>query len=156
MNTFTSSCKKNLVQGRPKTEVTDDDDSDAGVFLTKCRQVQALTQTLFHTVHFGRKRTPMHLMNSQTIYDTCTSKTVINSFNRFGFCSSYDELVRHHNDMATYVIESSGDGMPFPSHFGTSQFTVGAFNNFDHDEATRGGGSHLKVGGTWRARSASL
>ena len=35
----------------------------------------------------------------------------------------------------------------FPSHFGTSQFTVGAFNNFDHDEATRGGGSNLKVGG---------
>jgi len=71
--------QKNLMQGRPKTEVTDDDDSDAGVSLTKCRQVQVLTQTLFHTVHRGRKRTPMHLMNSQTIYDTYKSKTVIKS-----------------------------------------------------------------------------
>jgi len=55
--------------------------------------------------------------------------------------------VCHHNDMATYVIEFSGDGMPFPSHFGTSQFTVGAFNNLDHDEATRSGigGSHDTV-----------
>jgi len=148
MNAFTSSCK-NVMQCRPKTEVTDDDDDDddAGASLTKCRQVQALTQTLFHIVHRGRKRTPMHMMNSQAIYDTCKSKTLIKSFNRFGFCCSYDELLRHHNDMATYVVESSGDGMPFPSHFGTSQFTVGAFDNFDHDEATLSGigGSHDTV-----------
>ncbi|KAJ8050924.1 hypothetical protein HOLleu_04307 [Holothuria leucospilota] len=41
----------------------------------------------------------------------------------------------------------SSDEVPFPSHFGSSQFTIAAFDNFDHDDPTLSGigGSHDTV-----------
>ena len=47
-----------------------------------------------------------------------------------------DELQRHHNDMARFVVESGSVDIPFPSNFDSSQFTLAAFDNFDHDEVT--------------------
>ena len=41
----------------------------------------------------------------------------------------------HHNDLGRYIVESSSDVVPFPIHFSSSQFTIAAFDNFDHDEA---------------------
>lgn len=126
-----------------------DDENDCGVGVSeqKCRQVQGLTQTLYYILHRGRKRTPMHMMNSQAIYEACRSATLITSFNRYGLCISYDEVQRYHNDMGRFIVESSSDEVPFPSHFGSSQFTIAAFDNFDHDEATLSGigGSHDTV-----------
>jgi len=89
----------------------------------------------------------LHIMNSQAIYEACRSATLITSFNRYGLCIRYDEVQRHHNDIDRFIIESSSDEVPFPSHFGSSQFTIAAFDNFDHDEATLSGigGSHDTV-----------
>ena len=89
----------------------------------------------------------MHIMNSQAIYEACRSATLITSFNRYRLCISYDEVQRHHNDMGRFIVELSSDEVPFPSHFGSSQFTIAAFDNFDHDEATLSGigGSHDTV-----------
>ena len=117
----------------------DENDSGVGVSLKKCRQVQGLIQTMYYILHCGRKRTPMHMMNSQAIYEACKSATLITSFNRYGLCSSYDEVLRHHNDMGRFTVESSSDEVPFPSHFSSSQFTIAAFDNFDHNEATLSG-----------------
>jgi hypothetical protein len=46
--------------------------------------------------------------------------------------------------MAAFIIESSSYEIPFPSHFGSSLFTIGVFDKFYHDEATLSGigGSH--------------
>jgi hypothetical protein len=48
------------------------------------------------------------------------------------------------NSVSTDTVESSKEGIPFPSHFNKTQFTIAAFDNFDHDEATLSsiGGSH--------------
>ena len=122
-------------------------DEPEGVSECKYRQMHALFQTMYYDLYRGRKRTPIHLMNSQAIYDACKSATLITTFNHFGMCSSYDELMRHHNDMASFTIESSNETVPFPNHFESGSFTLGAFDNFDHDEATLSGmdGSHDKV-----------
>ena len=50
--------------------------------------------------------------------------------------------------MARFVVESSGVDVPFPSNFERSQFTIAAFDNFDHEEATLSGigGTHDTVG----------
>ena len=145
MNSFENTSKR-LMKGAADV-VGDESDCGTRVSEAKCRQVQGLTQTLYYILHRGRKRTPMHIMNSQAIYDACKSATLITSFNRYGLCSSYDELLRHHTDMATFIVESSSNEVPFPSHFGSSQFTIAAFDNFDHDEATLSGigGSHDTV-----------
>ena len=86
-------------------------------------------------------------MNLQAIYDSCKSATLITYFNRFGLCSCYDELARHHNDMAMFIVDNSEESIPFPSHFDHSSFTMAAFDNFDHEEATLSGiaGSHDTV-----------
>ena len=52
--------------------------------------------------------------------------------------------------MGRFIVESSSDEVPFPSHLGRSQFTIAAFDNFDHKEATLSGisgigGSHDTV-----------
>ena len=71
-------------------------------------------------------------MNSEAIYESCKSATLITSFNHLGLCISYQELMRHQTDMATYSVESSKDTVPFPSHFNSSMFTMAAFDDFDH------------------------
>ena len=87
----------NLAQNDEQSDVNED-----VVFHNRRTQIQGLTQTLYYVVRNGRKRTPMHIMNSQAIYDACKSYTQIKSFNNFGLCCSYDELWCHHNDIATY------------------------------------------------------
>ena len=81
------------------------------------------------------------------IHGVCRSKTLISSFNHFGLVTSYDELLRDHNDLASYVIVSSARSVPHPSHFDATLMTSGAFDNFDHEEGTMSGigGSHDTV-----------
>ena len=87
------------------------------------------------------------MLNSQAVYETCKSATLITSYNRFGLCTSYHEVMRNHTAMASFIVESCEDGVPFPSDFVPSQFTMAAFDNFDHEEATLSGigGSHDTV-----------
>jgi hypothetical protein len=44
-----------------------------------------------------------------------------------GLSVSYDELLRHHNDLANYVVESSEGHVHVPSTFDPSLFTFGFF-----------------------------
>ncbi|KAK3870910.1 hypothetical protein Pcinc_023936 [Petrolisthes cinctipes] len=62
----------------------------------------------------------------------------------FGLAISYDEILRYHSDMASYVTATSQNQVPLPSQFKPSQLTLGAFDNFDHEETTMSGtgGSH--------------
>ena len=107
----------------------------------------ALYQILVFIIHNGRRRTPLHILNAEAIHNTCRSRTLISSLNHFGLSISYDELLRYHNDMAAYVLESSDTKVPLPSHFDPESETMGAMDNFDHEEATLSGigGSHDTV-----------
>ena len=129
-------------------EVDDNnDDEQPKVSDEKRRKANSLFQIMYFMLHNGCKRTPMHIMNSEAIYDACKSATLITSFNHFGLCTSYDELLRYQNDMASFTIESCEGGVPFPSNFNSNMFTMAAFDNFDHEEATLSGigGSHDTV-----------
>ena len=110
-------------------------------------QVNSLFQIMFYTLNNEKKITPLHIINSEAIYDACKSSTLITSFNHFGLCTSYYELLRFQNDMATFTVESSEETVPFPSHFNREMFTMAAADNFDHEEATLSGigGSHDTV-----------
>ena len=73
-------------------------------------------------------------MNSPVNHKVCRNATLITSFNRYGLDISYDEVQRHHNDMGRFIVDSSSDVVPFPGHFSSYQFTIAAFDNFDHGE----------------------
>lgn len=141
-------CKINMDKNQ-ESELEDEGTIDGPTASpTKVRQIQSLFQIMYYVLHGGRKRTPLHIMNAQAIYDICKSATLITNFNRFGLCTSYDELARFHNDMAMFIVASDEEQLiPFPSHFDTSVFTTAAIDNFDHNEATLSGmgGTHDTV-----------
>lgn len=125
----------------------EDDDGQSSASHRIRRRMVALYQILYYNVHHGRYRTPLHIMNAQAIHEACKSSTLIKGFNRFGLTISYDELLRYHNDMASLIVQSAQGNVPLPSHFDAEMFTIGAFDNFDHEEATISGvgGSHDTV-----------
>ena len=85
-------------------------------------------------------------MNSSAIYEKCKSRELLRSFNRLGLCASYTEKKLHRNNLAKLAISRSNDtGIPLPTHFSKSQFTIAAMDNFDHSEfrsLTRTAGTH--------------
>lgn len=108
----------------------------------------AIFQILVYNLNKGKMRTPMHLANAQAIHETCKSATLIKSFNRLGLSSSYDEVRKYHNDMAMFTISSTENNLvPIPSHLDPLIFTIGAVDNFDHEETTTSGikGTHDTV-----------
>ena len=116
----------------------DMEDSSYGITDAKMRQILALFQIMVYDIHRGRKRTPLHVMNSQIIYELCKSATLLNLFNHLGLGISYDEILRYHFDLCMYTISQGGE-VPFPSHFDPGAYTTAAFDNFDHLEATTSG-----------------
>ena len=57
------------------------------------------------------------------------------SFNRSGFCISYQNMKKRCADLARYaILQSEGEDrkVPLPSYFSKSLFTLSAFDNFDH------------------------
>ena len=83
-------------------------------------------------------------MVGENVHDISKSKTLITSLNHLGLSVSYDDVLRHQNDLATYTISTSSDVIALPSHFDLTCFTLAAFDNFNHEEATPSGigGSH--------------
>ena len=61
-----------------------------------------------------------------------SSRALITSFNHFDLYTS-DELLRYHNDTASYVVESDETHVPLPTHINPDLHTMGAFDNFDHE-----------------------
>ena len=109
----------------------------------KNRQIRSIYQMLFYIINNGRKRTPLHILNAEAIHHNCKSSTLITSFNHQGVCMSYDDLKRYHDDIASFIDDTSNDNVPLPSHFLPGVHTIGAFDNFDHEEHTESG-----IGGT--------
>ena len=123
----------------------------------KMKQILSTFQCMFYNVHQGYKRTPFHVMNSVAIHDICKSKTLISSFNKFGLCISYDELMRIHHDTASYAVQSAENDMPLPSNLDAKRFTMATFDNFDNIESTLSGigSSHDTVAVVFKERDVS-
>ena len=105
-----------------------------------------ISDYVLHAVE-GSERISLHLMNSEAMYDYFKSATLMTSFKKIGLCTSYDELMRFQNDLATFTAESYTEAVIFPSHFSKHNFTMAAFDNSDHEEETLLGigGSHDTV-----------
>ncbi len=114
---------------------------------SKKRKIIALYQIMYFIVHNGKRRTPLHILNAESIHHACRNSVLISSFHYFGLALGYDELLMYHNDMASYMVYASGSHVPLPSYFDKDDHTMGMFDNFDHEEDTESGkgGSHDTV-----------
>lgn len=86
-------------------------------------------------------------MLGHSIYEKCKGKQLITGMNKAGLSVSYNELMKARRNLAQFTINSCSNYPAFPSHFTGSNFTVGAMDNFDHEEASLSGmqGSHDAV-----------
>ena len=74
-------------------------------------------------------------MNSSAINEICKSRELLTFFNPLGLCTSYKETKLQRNNLAKLAISRSNDtGIPLPTHFLKSQFTIAAMDNFDHSD----------------------
>ena len=71
-------------------------------------------------------------MNSVRIYKRCRSKESMTSFKRSCLCISYQSLKQHRQNLARLAIVQSK--VPLPTHFSPEEFTVVAFDNFNHSD----------------------
>ena len=96
---------------------------------------------MFYNVHNRRKKTPLHLMAAHNVCNKCKSRELITTLNRIGVCVSYNEVQRCRKNLAHYsCIEGENDGVPITSHFVHENFTIAAFDNFDHADRSSSSG----------------
>ena len=117
-------------------EVNDEDDLQI--------KIKSIFQIIYYRLHDGRKNCPLHIMNALAIYGRCKSRELITSFNKQSCPVSYKTMKQHRADLAKYtIVKSSETGVPIPSHFSPSVFTIAAFDNFDYsDRSSLSGTKH--------------
>ena len=103
------------------------------LFLQKVNKVKCLIQVIYYTITNGKKKTPFQVWTSVEIYNRCRSRELITIMNRMSLCLSYKAMRNHRTDLMKYaVLRSEGSGIPIPSHFSLEEFTIAAFDNFNH------------------------
>lgn len=75
----------------------DDDSIEFDRTASKFLKVASVFQIMYYIIHKGRRPTPLHLMNSIAVHDTCRSKCLVNSLNHIGVGVSYEEVLRVRN-----------------------------------------------------------
>ncbi|KAG0726655.1 hypothetical protein GWK47_004231 [Chionoecetes opilio] len=111
-------------------------DSDGNLSTRRCRKLQSLFQTMYYVHHCGRKRTPMHIMNAESVHALGRGGKIVTSIlNHEGLALSYTELRRYQHDLASFTAQHNKDRIALPSHFDPGQFTYGAIDNWDHEGA---------------------
>ena len=129
-------------------ENEDDEELETGKYSHKWNlKAQSLLHIMYYNVHHGARKTPLHMMVGESIHQKYSCKTLITSLNNAGLSVSYHKVIRHHHNLTQYALKQSPFQVPMPSHFKNDSFTIGAFDNFDHEEATLSGvgGSHDTV-----------
>ena len=90
---------------------------------------------IYYNVLNGKKKTPLHTMNSSAINEICKSRELLTFFNPLGLCTSYKETKLQRNNLAKLAISRSNDtGIPLPIHFSKSQLTIAAMDDFDQSD----------------------
>lgn len=105
--------------------------------VSRCRKVQSLFQIMYYVHHCGRKRTPMHIMNAESVHALGRGgKIVTQTLNHEGLAISYPELRRYQHDLASFTAHHNEAQVALPCHFDPGQFTSGAIDNWDHEGAS--------------------
>ena len=109
--------RDSLIPNDDESNVLDDDKNVSQTFDIPLK-IKSLFQLIYYNIHNGKKKTPLHIMNSSAIYEKCKSRELLASFNRLGLCTSYKKTKLHRNNLAKLAISRSSDtGIPLATHF---------------------------------------
>ena len=81
-----------------------DDDKNVWQTFDIPLKIKSLFQLIYYNIHNGKKKTPLHIMNSKAIYQKCKSRELLTSFNLLGLCTSRKETKLHRNNLAKLAI----------------------------------------------------
>ena len=97
-------------------------------------KIKSLYQISYYNLYDRKeKNTTAFIYCPQCI--KCKSREVLTSLNKFGVSVSYNEVQRARNDLVRFkYFQSKNEGVPIPSRFSKDEFTIGAFDNFDHSD----------------------
>ena len=73
------------------------------------RKSYVIFQQIYHFVHNGTEKTPLHVSIAQSIHNECRSKKLIKIMNRLGISISYDELERIDFTLANRLLNRLGE-----------------------------------------------
>lgn len=111
-------------------EVEKTQTEESTLSVSRCRKIQSLFQVMFYIKHNGRKKTPMHVMNPESVHSLGRGgKIVTQMLNREALCISYPELRRLQHDVASFTAEKNIEIVSLPSHFDPGEFTSVAIDN---------------------------
>ena len=140
-----SNNRHSLIPHHDESNVLDDDKNISQTFDVPLK-IKFLFRMIYYNNHNSKKETPLQIMNSSAIYKKCKSRELLTSFNRLGLFISCKEAKLHRNNLAKLAISRYNDtGIPLPTHFSKSQFTIAAMDNFDHSglkSLTKTAGTH--------------
>ena len=84
-----------LIPNDDESNVLDDDKNVSQTFDIPLK-IKSLFQLIYYNIHNGKKKTPLHIMNSKAIY----CRELLTSFNLLGLCTSHKETKLHKNNLA--------------------------------------------------------
>ena len=119
--------KMEFLDDYPNESSTDNDDHidqklDAP---KKMLKAQSLFQVMHYMVNNGKRKPPLPVKISHTIYNKCKSREIITSLNNLGLAISYNELRKCRNNLGTNALNQDAEGLiPLPSHFQPGEFTI--------------------------------
>ena len=106
-----------LIPNDDESNALDDDKNVSQTFDIPLK-IKSLFQLIYCNIHMGKKKIPLHIMNSSAIYEKCKSRELLTPFNCLGLCVSYKGTKLHRNNLAKLAISRSNDtGIPLPTHF---------------------------------------
>ena len=109
----------------------------------KLMHAESLFQTLFHIVNKGKKKAPIPIMVSHSIYEKCKSKELITYMNRLGMSVSYDMNRQLRKNLASYTLEkATNEKLPLLSQLNKHDRIIASLDNFDHEDKTSMSGKH--------------
>ena len=130
---------KKVMYDEDQDEDEDEEQSfsqNSGLSLTRCKKIQSIFQIMYYVHHNGHKRTPLHIMNAESVHSLGHGgKMMTQILNRLGMAISYPELRRYLHDLASFTALHNRVYVGIPSHFDPAQFTSGAIDNWDHEGA---------------------
>ena len=87
-------------------------------------------QIMYYVHHCGWKKTPMHIMNAESVHALGRGgKIVTQILNHEGLSLSYAALRRYQHDLAAFTAHHNKAAVALPCHFDPGQFTSGANDN---------------------------
>ena len=143
-STFPPKCQENsvlknflsMLLSGPHVRNQDDDESQACLTISQlvCFNIKSKRSSAESSRHFKDRETPLPLYIGLNIHSLTRSKKLLNRLHRLGISINYNHVIELENCLASSVCTRfEQDSVVCPSQLRKDLFTVGAFDNIDHN-----------------------